>query len=303
MTEYSGFEGAAALLPENMRAQAALDRKQRETAEEIRLRAGQPLSVLLPEGETVTGTRPVTEKDIRGVLEIATGASAYASRESLRSGYVTARGGYRIGVCGSAVVKDGEISGFRELSSASIRIPRDVPGAARRIMGSIAPNGKFRSTLIVSPPGAGKTTLLRDIVKTLSDGDESLGIKGMRVALADERGEVACMCGGVPGRDVGARTDVIDGCPKAQAAMLLLRTMNPQVIALDEITAPEDIAAIECAANCGVMLAATAHAEDIDDLRRRRMYLRLLESGIFEYAVFIERNGRERSCTVKKLGG
>ena len=304
MTENLGYDGASALLPESLRIQAmAAEPKIRERAEEIRLRVGRALSVLLPEGERTIGTRPVCGVDICGVVEIATGASAYTAAASLKNGYITAPGGYRIGVCGTAVMKNGETAGLRRLSSAAIRIPRDISGIASEVMKKTSPGGIFHSTIIISPPGAGKTTLLRDMVRTLSNGSGRLGIRPARVAVADERGEIACMFQGKPGRDVGEQTDVIDGCPKAQAAMMLLRTMNPQVIALDEITAPEDIAAASSAANCGVRLIATAHAEDMDDLKKRRLYLRLLEAGIFEYAVFIQRQGERRSYTVKALGG
>lgn len=296
------YRAAAALLPEYMRDEVCLEGRLCLQAEEIRLRAGRKASVLLGDGELVTGTRPVTPRDLECVLEIATGASAYSVRECVRSGYITAKGGYRIGICGSAVVKNGEIEGFRELTSAAIRIPREVLGASYGVMRDITEDGRIGSTLIISPPGCGKTTLLRDMVRVISDGNAELGLKGMRVALADERGEIACVHGGEPQRDVGARTDVLDGCPKAQAVMLLLRSMNPQVVALDEITAPEDIAAIQSCLNCGVKIMATAHAENMDDLLSRPMYASLLENGTFENAVFITKSGNRRSYTVQKIG-
>jgi len=297
------FKAAVRLLPENMRGEVSLAPRLCARAEEIRLRSGRRVSVLLDEGELVTGTRPVTPHDLERILEIATGASAYAARESIKSGYVTAAGGYRIGICGSAVVRNGESEGFRELTSVAIRIPREVTGISYGVLGEIVQNGRLGSALMVSAPGGGKTTLLRDMVRVISDGDAALNLKGMRVSLADERGEIACVHNGVPQRDVGARTDVLDGCPKAQAVMILLRAMNPQVVALDEITAPEDISAIKSCANCGVKILATAHAESMDDLRSRPMYADLLESGIFEYAVFIEKSGSRRSYTAQKLGG
>ncbi|MBQ8831754.1 MAG: stage III sporulation protein AA [Oscillospiraceae bacterium] len=296
------YDLAVKLLPEYLRCEVQLDMRLSAKAEEIRLRAGRKASVLVGESEVVTGSRCIDSADIERVAEIATEASVYSARESMKAGYITAKGGYRIGICGSAVVKNGEIEGFRELSSAAIRIPNEVIGAAGSVMRELTKNGRFESALIVSPPGAGKTTLLRDMVRVLSDGDDKLGLRGMRVALADERGEIACIYNGVPQRDIGARTDVLEGCSKAQAVMMLLRSMNPQLVALDEITAPEDICAIKSCANCGVKILATAHAEDMNDLASRPMYAELLESGFFKNAVFItKRNGR-RIYTVEKTG-
>ena len=296
------YNRAAELLPEYLRPEIKLPQRMCLQAEEIRLRAGKCASVLLSEGEFITGTRPVTQEDLNRVVEIATGASVYSVRDTVKAGYITAKGGYRIGLCGSAVVVNGETDGFRELSSLSVRIPGEVKGVACGVMSQIVKEGRFGSALIISPPGGGKTTLLRDCVRMLSDGDAELGLKGMRVALADERGEIACLHRGVPQRDVGIHTDIAEGIPKAQAVMLLLRAMNPQIIAMDEITAPEDISAIQSCANCGVKLIATAHAESVDDLKSRKMYLSLLDSGIFENIVFITKHGSKRSFRVEKLG-
>ena len=295
------YADAMKLLPEYLRCEVNLDDNSSVKAEEIRLRAGRKASVLIGDDEVVTGSRCVTLGDLEKILEIATGASAYAARESIRSGYVTVKGGCRIGICGSAVVKNGETEGFREISSLAIRIPREVFGVSSGVMKELVKNGSFGSSLIVSPPGVGKTTLLRDMVRVISDGDISLDLKGMRVALADERSEIACLNDGVPQRNVGSRTDVMDRCPKAQAVMLLLRSMNPQVIALDEITSPEDIAAIKSCTNCGVKILATAHAENMDDLRSRNLYAQLLDSGVFENIVFITKRGGRRIYIAEKV--
>jgi len=287
------FKRALGLVPFEVRpALEALGEEARAAAEEVRLRVGRPPAITLPDGERTAGERPVTARDLERVFELASRASVHSVGESLRHGFVTAPGGFRVGFCGTASVSEGGMTGFRALSSAAIRIPREVKGAADAVMRALFPDFRPLSLLIVSPPGGGKTTLLRDVVRQLSDG-------GVRVAVADERGEIAASASGIPQMDVGARTDVLDACPRGQAVMTLLRCMAPQMIAMDEITAPEDARALMSAASCGVRLIATAHADSAEDLRARPLYRALLDAGAFDAVVYIIRNpdgGRAFRC-------
>lgn len=289
------FEQAAAVLPPELRQQAlALPAQERERAEELRLRCGWPMAAVFPEGEVPLGGRKIVTQDLELLLEIASRASVHAVLSQLREGYLTIEGGHRLGLCGTAVLENGQMRNLRSLSSVSIRIARQRPGAALPLLSGLMEGGRLCSTLIAAPPGMGKTTLLRDLVRCISDGD---GTPPLRVGLADERGEVAALYGGVPQLRVGRRTDVIEGCPKAQGAMLLLRAMNPQVLAMDEITAPEDVAALLTAAGCGAVLLATAHGEG-DELTRRPLYRTMLEERIFQRVVSIQRTEQGRSYTV-----
>ena len=289
------FEQAAAVLPPELRQQAlALPAQERERAEELRLRCGWPMAAVFPEGEVPLGGRKIVTQDLELLLEIASRASVHAVLSQLREGYLTIEGGHRLGLCGTAVLENGQMRNLRSLSSVSIRSARQHPGAALPLLSGLMEGGRLCSTLIAAPPGMGKTTLLRDLVRCISDGD---GTPPLRVGLADERGEVAALYGGVPQLRVGRRTDVIEGCPKAQGAMLLLRAMNPQVLAMDEITAPEDVAALLTAAGCGAVLLATAHGEG-DELTRRPLYRTMLEERIFQRVVSIQRTEQGRSYTV-----
>jgi len=289
------FLRAARLLPPGLRCEMlALPPEIRDRAEELRLRAMRAPSIVLGGDELpVLPEHAVSNAELQSVLEIATRASVHTYVDCIREGYVTAAGGCRVGLCGTVSTENGRIAAMRRLSSVCIRIPREKRGCADGIFPALTAGG-FSSTLLLSPPGGGKTTLLRELVRLLSDG-------GARVALADERSEVAGTFEGAPGFDVGARTDVLTGAPKGEGVYLLLRAMAPQILAFDEITAPGDVEAASEAANCGVRLLATAHAADIADLRQRPLYRKLLEQRLFSRAVVIENDGGLRKYSVEAL--
>ena len=202
-----------------------------------------------------------------------------------------------MGLCGSALWQNGEVQFIRPIFSMNLRIARARRGIGGAVLHQLCTEGKFQSTLILSPPGYGKTTLLRDLICGLSNGGAFC--VPHRVGLVDERGELAAMYDGVPQLEIGVCTDVLEGCPKAQGLMMLLRGMNPEILAVDEITAPEDVEALRTAAGCGVSLLASAHGKNRADLRRRPVYRELLQEGIFSKVVYIEVDGGERRYCVE----
>ena len=288
------YRAAAAILPSRLRA-AALEvpEAQQAIAEEIRLRVGQVMTLLLPDGEMSTGAWTEAE-DLETLCDIATEFSRYAAAETLREGFLSVKGGFRVGLCGTAVMKDGRNTNLKQFSSAVVRIGRERRGIAKDVVPRLSRDGQFANTLLLSPPGGGKTTLLRDIVRELSTD-------GRRVALIDERGEVAVTVRGQAQMDVGTHTDVLDACPKAVGIPIVLRAMNPEIIAVDEITVPEDIRAISMASGCGVGLLATVHASESAELSGKPLYRDLLERGIFRLAVRIARDGQARRYEVEEL--
>ena len=293
------YREAAAVLPVRLRKAALeLPEEQQDRAEEFRLRAGQALSVLLPEGETSLGVT-VEPEELETLCDIATEFSRYAAVETMREGYLSVKGGVRVGLCGTAVIKDGTNTNLRQLSSAAVRIAREQIGIADPLAQQLFRDGELCSTVILSPPGAGKTTLLRDLVRTLSAGVPPYGPR--RGSLIDERGEVAMMHRGEPQMDVGPYTDVLDACPKALGIPMVLRAMNPQIIAVDEITAYQDIKAMSQAAGCGVRLLATIHAADVAELMEKPLYRTLLEERIFRLAISIFRTEEGRNYRVEEL--
>ncbi len=295
------YEQAAALLPvKYQRLAQKLPDKRKSLAEEFRLRAGQPMTVVSPEGETVLGEKePVSSQDLEQLCDRVTEYSRYAAAETIARGFITARGGFRIGLCGTVVVQESGQRNLRNLSSVNIRIGREVRGISEELLPQLLDGGQFCSTVIIAPPGAGKTTLLRDMVRALSDGCEER--RPLRVALVDERGEIAAMHRGAAQFSVGSHTDVLDGCPKAVGMEMLLRGMNPQIIAVDEITAREDLQLLQQASHSGVALLATLHGTDVAEVEQKPLFRKLLRLGVFQRAVCIVSSGGQRSYQVQPL--
>lgn len=278
------FAELLALAPQRCRAE--LERHRRFPVEEMRLRIGQAPTLLYGGREHPLELPEVQEADIVRILQKASNASLYRAAEALRRGYCCC-GSLRLGVCGRAAA--GQCgTGFSSYSSLAIRLSRDCGGVCAGIADRLMREG-FDNTLILSPPGGGKTTALRDLVRQLSG-------RGLRIGVIDERGELSAAV-----YDLGARTDVISGTDKLSGALLLLRSMTPQVIAADEISAPEDVAAAEKIFGCGTGLIATAHAEGVEDLRRRRVYRDLIAGGVFRRAVTIRSAGGERRYAFERI--
>ena len=298
------YEQAAELLPARwQQAARRVPDFRKAQAEEFRLRAGRPMTLVTTEGELFVSDelprQSVTQSDLEQLCDTVTGYSRYAASESMGKGYLVGRGGFRVGLCGTVVLRDGVGVNLRDISSASVRISRQAAGLCWD-MTKLLPEGEsFQSTLIAAPPGAGKTTLLREMVAALSNGSEERA--PLRVGIVDERGELAGMYRGVPQLDVGFHTDVLDGCPKALGIPMLLRSANPQVIAVDEITAEEDLAAMAAAANCGVALLATIHALDGEELRRKPLYPVLATSQVFRRLITISVEAGQRRYQVQTL--
>lgn len=274
-------------------AVAALLEEKGDRVEGLRLRAGaapgwvsggRELPLFRDREETV-------EPSLLGeILRRAAENGIYAVQEQLRRGYLSLPGGHRLGICGTASLEQGRVKTLREIQALNLRLAGERVGCAEAI--STLLWTQPGSTLILGPPGAGKTTLLRDLVRQLSDRFQR------RVGLVDERGEIAACLGGKPQLRVGRHTDVLTGCPKPQALELLIRAMAPEWIALDEITAPEDLKALVQASYCGVRFLATAHGEGAEDLRRRPLYRELTAAGVFDNLAVL---GRDRSVTWERM--
>lgn len=231
-------------------------------ATELRFRVGaRPFVCMGGREAALSGQRPGADEIARLVTAMC-GYSLYSYQRQLAEGYVTLRGGFRAGVTGTALMDDGRCRSVSAHSSVCVRVAREAPGCAEAMLARAMPEGP-RSLLIISPPGLGKTTMLRDALRILS-------ARGVRCAVADERGELAALWRGQAALDVGERTDVLDGCPKHMAIRMLLRAMAPQVIAADEIGSERDAEAVLDASRCGVKVIATAHGESIRQVMARR---------------------------------
>lgn len=265
-----------------------------EPVQEIHLRAGRKTEVQTAAGSMLLSYR-AGQEDLQMVLESAMERSYYAAREYLREGFCTTRNGCRIGIAGTVVRDEKGIRTIREISSLNLRVARSYRGVAGQALETL--RRKPASMLILGKPGCGKTTLLRDLVRLISDDLKQ------RVAVADTRYELGAAVDGEPTLEIGQRTDLLSGGSREESVLMLLRTMNPRWIAVDEITAAEDVRAMERCFGCGVNLLATAHAWSREDLRRRPIYRAMVEAGMFHHLVELEAPGVYRIGTLEAADG
>lgn len=297
-------EEVTCLFPKSIRDIAMRAQWDPEKLQEIRLRVGKPLifrlagkEYFLAESGLLTHHRElayvVSGEEIRTTMEYLAQYSLYAYEEELRQGFLTIPGGHRVGVAGKAVLDTQRVRGVHPISCINIRFSHQVKGCADTVLPYVLNHHRICHTLIISPPRCGKTTLLRDLIRQISDGFGSFG--GCTVGVVDERSEIGGSYQGVVQNDLGIRTDLLDCCPKAEGIMMLIRSMSPDVIAVDEIGNYEDINAIEMTINCGCKLLATVHGNSIEDIQKKPLLERLIREHAFERYIVLHK-GRDQAA-------
>lgn len=266
--------------------------------QEIRLRMNAPLLIVYGNKEAFISEDSkmvdnpskavlITKNEIRETMEYISNYSLYAFEEEIRQGFITINGGHRIGIAGKTIIEDDAVKGMKHISFINVRLAHQVRGCADPVLPYLInkQTGGIYHTLIISPPRCGKTTLLRDMIRQLSNGTGYMA--GMSVGVVDERSEIGACYMGTPQNELGIRTDILDCCPKAKGMMMLIRSMSPQIIAVDEIGSKEDLDAIDYVIGCGCKLIATVHGSSIEDIINKPMLSELVKKKLFERYIIL----------------
>ena len=262
------------------------DRFLREQIYEVRIKIGKPIIVYSKDGESIINYIS-TKEDVKSMIQKISNYSLYAYEEDIRQGFITIKGGHRIGIAGECVMEKGDVKTIRNISSINIRICREIIGCSEKVMKYIVSGNRVYNTIIISPPRCGKTTILRDIARNISNGIPKLGVNGRKVAVIDERSEIGACHFGIPQSDLGIRTDVLDNCLKKEGLIMAIRSLSPEVLICDEIGTKGDIEALMMAFNSGVNIITTIHGFTVEDLYKRKVFCGLLDNEILERAIIL----------------
>lgn len=263
--------------------------KKQENVDEIRIRVSKPIVLKFNSEESIIRYF-ITSDEILNILALMCENSIYSYQREISEGFITLKGGHRVGITGSCVTQNGKVININYINSLNFRVARQVLDCSQKIINYIIDLEKnsIYNTLIVSPPGCGKTTILRDLVRQISNGIKGIKFKGINVGVADERGEIAALYKGVPQNDIGIKTDVIENVSKDIAIKMLIRSMAPKVIVADEIGRKEDIDAINYAMCSGCKGIFTAHGANFEDIYSNEIINYLVEKKAFEVIIFLD---------------
>jgi stage III sporulation protein AA len=259
-----------------------------QSVEEIRIRIGQPIEILCFGKPLYPSERAISAEEAQILISRLSQHSLYALEEELKRGYITIAGGHRVGLAGKVITEHGFVKAIKDISSFNVRIARQKIGIADPLIPFLFQKS-WCNTLIIGPPQTGKTTLLRDIARLVSSGFPKKNIPSFKAGIVDERSEIGGCVKGVPQHTLGKRVDILDACPKAEGMMMLIRSMSPDVLIVDEIGRKEDGEAILEAMHAGVQMIFTAHGTSIEDAMKRPAMLPLSNLHLFQRYVILNR--------------